>query len=132
MKVLITVLNRGRKGDKLILFGARHNYISINLGNNITVDIVEAIIDYDYKTQTGLIYSNPKPSNKNKYMPFLMDCIKYDFRVISINRNKLIRLVPDSNPKEYKQGVINPYCEEYEYEMTAGVNTIEIELIMNS
>ena len=128
MQVSITVKNKLTL-NKLVLFGARHNYLSINHGNNVAIEITNVEFDDEYKKFVGLTDYSGKPDWTN-YVCFIMDTIKYNFRIISMNGDSLKREIKNTSPVEYETiDELDPYMNSYEYELTSiGEHRITVEL----
>lgn len=105
--------NRGEK-NKVILFEARYNYSRVNFGNNQSITI-ETYFNDEYIKQIGIGNVENVEYNWNNTSAFLMDCIKYNLKVVSING-------------EFLEKEINPYSEKYEFEIPSGERIIEVEL----
>ncbi|MCX6310523.1 MAG: hypothetical protein NT084_02695 [Bacteroidetes bacterium] len=131
MKVTITInIEKGwvRPTD-LVLFGARHNHHAVCYGNSSTLRM-QTYFDDDYRKFVGL------PDDYNDvdmgYSGFLMDCIKYDFRINRINGKPLMKTIKDTDPFTYEEvpfNKFNPYIEEYRISLGRDCETeFEIEL----
>lgn len=125
MKLIITVNNKSDKAW-LKLFGARHNYIQANFGNNHNIEIKNVECDENYEKNIGGF----KDIEWAKYSSMLHDFVKHDIRVLSINGEPLKREIKGSNPIEYEIiEELNPYSQEYIYELNKnGEHKLEILL----
>lgn len=90
-----------------VLFNARRTYTSSNFGNDINIRIGLKEADSTYRTLFGDFENFANTCNA--YGAFLADCIKYNFKIKSINGSACS---------------LNPYREGY----TTREETITIEL----
>lgn len=125
MKLIITVNNKSDRAW-LKLFGARHNYLMVNFGNNSNIEIKNVECDDNYEKNIGGFES----IEYAKYGSMLHDFVKYNLRVISINGEPLKREIKGSNPIEYEIiEELNPYSQEYIYELNKnGKHKLEVLL----
>ena len=136
MKAFITVNNKGCLKDKLVLFGARHNTIMTNFGNRSSIELISVEFDDDYKQKVGIDLDLPTPPHSwGQFIGLLMDFVKYDLRVISVNnkpigkdvtrhKNVGLQLFTETHNE------FDPYLYQYEHELKqVGFNTIIVEFI---
>lgn len=129
MKVTITVFNKYNQTSPLILFGARYNYLKANYGNNSAIEFNKLEADEEYKNTIG---DFPDDSYGNM-SAFIMDCIKHNLRITSINgrplkKNLKVNGVTFEVTQEEKEiDELDPYSEQYETLAFGGENKFEIE-----
>jgi len=128
MKVIITVNNKLDK-NFIKLFGARHNYLMSNFGNNNSIEFINVECDDNYEKNICGFDS----VGYAKVSSLLHDFIKYDLRVISINGEPLKRKIKGIDTIDVIEYEIieelNPYLNEYVYDLNQiGEHKIEIEL----
>lgn len=112
MKITITFKSKVNQSLLVPFFKAKKTYLQVNWGLSSFIE-TSVSIDDEYIEKLGETTSVGE---------FLMDCIHYDLRVISINGKPL----KNKNDDEI---IINPYCEEYYLPLNSGYNPIEIELV---
>lgn len=122
MKITFKIKSRG--SQRLLLFGARFNYILVNYGNNTSISFEDVEVCDEYK---NLIGDFPKEAY-NKVHCILMDCLKHDLIIDSINGLAPEMPIKETSPTEYEQRPFNAYNEACEVKVNDGFNTIEVEL----
>ena len=126
MKVTLTVDNTNIGISKeLILFGARENYLRPNWGNNRCINIIKVEFDEYYKREIG-INTGIEETEEVFYTVLLMDCVKYNFEVVSVNGKVPVFKIKNSDKTLTRP--INPYLETYKMDVPSGENKIVIEL----
>lgn len=133
MKIKITV--DSNYNSKVKLFGAKFAYIMVNFGNEVGINISKIEGDDEYKQKIG-DYVNPFSEKSYTYFSaFLLDCIKYNFIITSINGEPLKRLVKSKKIGEYDTYEIieelNPYSDMYVADVKSGENIFEFEIKLN-
>lgn len=128
MKATITIINGHNSPIKVMLFGARHNTLRVNWGNDTWIGFKCVEYDDDYKTLVG-----DSSFIDDSYAAFLMDLVKNNFVVQRINGEQLKKVKKDSpvGTIEYEPipfNTFNPYYHDYFYEIPTGTSKIEIEL----
>lgn len=136
MKAFITVNNKGNVGNKLVLFGARHQTIMTNFGNPSNIELVDVQIDDDYKQKVGIDLDLPTPPHSwGKFIGLLMDFVKYDLRVISVDGKPIGKDVTRHTQNGLAMSTqthneFDPYLYQYDYELQqVGLQTITVEFI---
>lgn len=117
MKLTITIGHEQGlvRAKEFVLFGARHNFLASNCGNDSTLIILKTEFDDDYKKIVGLPDDYEVPDWRG-YSCFLMDCVKFDFRINRINGKPLLKANKETNPFTFEEipfNKFNPYFEEY-------------------
>ena len=131
MKITITVNNKFDYKDELVLFGARYNYMTANFGNKTSIELKSLEFDKDYKKEIGIDdaiegYESVYGDGWWRFHAFIMDCVKYDFEILSINGN--IPEVKFNGVDKKTTRYLDPYLQTYKMEITSGISKIEIEL----
>lgn len=114
MKITISVKSKVSQSLLVPFFKAKKVYLHANWGMATFIELTVVSIDDEYIEKLG---------ETTSYNEFLMDCVHYDLRVVSINDKPL------KNKKD-EEVVINPYNEEYHLPINGGYNSFEIELVM--
>lgn len=128
MKIKIDIENR-LENNEVILFGARHNYLRANWGNNSRITFNSLEFDENYLNAIGILNIENQPED-GLMSCFHNDCIKHDLRVVSINGEPLKKIILGTEPIEYETiKELNPYTDEYKIKLNIGITSIEIELI---
>lgn len=128
MKITITVNNTNRGiSNKLILFGARKNYLYPNFGNNQCININKVEFDESYKREIGINTGFEEyMEEENNYSALLMDCMRYNFEVTYVNGKSPVFKIKKSDKTSTRP--LNPYLEVYEMDIPSGDNKIVIEI----
>jgi hypothetical protein len=119
MKITINFKSKVSQSLLVPFFKAKKTYLQPNFGMPVFLELSVTSIDDEYIEKLG---------ETTTISEFLMDCIHYDLRVVSINGEPL------KNKKD-EEIIINPYNEEYnlainsDRSIISGMNLMEIELV---
>ncbi len=114
MKITINFKSKVSQSLLVPFFKAKKVYLQPNWGLPVFLESSVASVDDEYIEKLGVTTTIPE---------FLMDCIHYDLRVVSINGKPL------KNKKD-EEITVNPFNEEYHLPINSGYNVMEIELVI--